>query len=122
MSVTIGEIYDTRYCDSGNHVIQLLLYGAALVRLKGLRWVQLKTLTVATDKQSAQENQTMPKDRSFQHRIQQSNIDRQRNQAYFMSRPGVSAPAPQEPKVGLWQRIKTFAKNFWGQVKEFCND
>lgn len=64
----------------------------------------------------------MPKDRSFAHRIHQSNIDRQRNQAYFASRPAVSAPAPQEPKVGLWQRVKNTAKRIWAKVKEIVND
>lgn len=64
----------------------------------------------------------MPKDRSFQHRIRQSNIDRQRNQAYFVSRPAVSAPEPQEPKVGLWQRVKNTAKRLWEKLKEIVND
>lgn len=50
----------------------------------------------------------MPKDRSFAQRIHQSNIDRQRNQEYFLSRPAVSAPEPQEPKVGLWGRTVAF--------------
>lgn len=50
----------------------------------------------------------MPKDRSFAHRIHQSNIDRQRNADYFLSRPSVAVkPAP---KADYWQRVKTFFK------------
>lgn len=61
----------------------------------------------------------MPKDRSFAHRIHQSNIDRQRNQAFFNARPSVSAPAPQEPKVGLWEKLlSSYASHavFWNSV------
>lgn len=62
----------------------------------------------------------MPKDRSFAQRIHQSNIDRQRNAAYFLSRHNAaSVPAP---KVTLWQRTKTFFKNLWAKVKEIVND
>lgn len=53
----------------------------------------------------------MPKDRSFAHRIRQSNIDRQRNQAYFATRPAVSAPTPQEPKAGVWEILKGSYEN-----------
>lgn len=62
----------------------------------------------------------MPKDRSFAHRIHQSNIDRQRNAAYFLSRPSVTVqPAP---KADFWQRTKTFFKNLWAKIKEVVND
>lgn len=60
------------------------------------------------------------KDRSFAHRIHQSNIDRQRNAAYFLSRPSVAVkPAP---KADFWQRTKTFFKNLWTKIKEVVND
>ena len=59
----------------------------------------------------------MPKDRSFAHRIRQSNIDRQRNQAYFATRPAVSAPVPPEPKAGAWAILKTFVKGLWISFK-----
>lgn len=45
------------------------------------------------------------KDRSFAHRIYQSNIDRQRNAAYFMAHVDRQAPAP---KADYWQRVKSF--------------
>jgi hypothetical protein len=62
----------------------------------------------------------MPKDRSFAHRIHQSNIDRQRNAAYFLSRPTVAyQPAP---KADFWQRTKTFFKNLWAKIKDIVND
>lgn len=47
----------------------------------------------------------MPKDRSFAHRIHQSNIDRQRNADYFLSRHNVGQN--QAPKADFWQRVKT---------------
>lgn len=56
----------------------------------------------------------MPKDRSFAHRIHQSNIDRQRNAAYFLSRP--VAVEPPAPKATLWQRTKTFLKKVWSFI------
>jgi hypothetical protein len=56
----------------------------------------------------------MPKDRSYAHRIHQSNIDRQRNAAYFMTRNGVNQqPAP---KADFWQRVKTFLKKLWSFI------
>jgi hypothetical protein len=63
----------------------------------------------------------MPKDRSFAHRIHQSNIDRQRNAAYFLSRNGVAAPTP-APKADFWQRTKAFFKNLWAKIKDIVND
>lgn len=62
----------------------------------------------------------MPKDRSFAHRIHQSNIDRQRNAAYFMSRP--VAPQPPAPKADFWQRAKTFFKGLWVKIKEIVSN
>lgn len=60
----------------------------------------------------------MPKDRSFAHRIHQSNIDRQRNAAYFLSRPVAVEPA----KPSLWERTKTYFKGLWVKLKEIVND
>jgi hypothetical protein len=60
------------------------------------------------------------KDRSYAHRIHQSNIDRQRNAAYFMARP--VAPQPPAPRSDFWTRTKTFFKGLWTKIKEIVND
>lgn len=62
----------------------------------------------------------MPKDRSYAQRIHQSNIDRQRNAAFFLNRTAPNAGVLEAPT--LWQRIKTFAKKLWAKVKEIVND
>lgn len=58
------------------------------------------------------------KDRSFAHRIHQSNIDRQRNCARFNIKP----PKAPVPEATLWQRTKAFFSNLWAKVKEIVND
>lgn len=65
----------------------------------------------------------MPKDRSFAHRIHQSNIDRQRNIAYFALRqPAYKFEVPKGPKPSLWERTKTYFKGLWAKLKEIVND
>jgi len=60
----------------------------------------------------------MPKDRSFAHRMYQSNIDLQRNRARFNIRP----PKAPEPKANFWQRTKAFFSNLWAKIKVIVND
>lgn len=65
----------------------------------------------------------MPKDRSYAHRIHQSNIDRQRNAAYFaMRQPAYKFAVQSAPKADFWQRTKTFFKGLWAKLKEIVND
>lgn len=54
------------------------------------------------------------KDRSFAHRIRQSNIDRQRNIAYFNSKPQAVI---EKPKADYWQRTKAFFGKLWAKIK-----
>ena len=62
----------------------------------------------------------MAKDRSFAHRLHQSNIDRQRNAAYFLNRTAPTTGVLKGPT--LWERAKTFFKGLWVKIKEIVND